>query len=234
MSSNKRKGESQQPNEWEKIDQAVGQSGQFVDKNLNKILITVAVLIVVVCGYLAYSHFVAAPKNQKAQEAMFQGENYFRIGEDSLALYGDGRGFIGFEGVIDEYGSTKAGNAARLYAAISYARLGKYDQALSYAKSFSSDDKILQYLAQGTIGDCLVNTDKMEEALPYFLKAAKGVDNMVQSPIMYKKAGLIYRELGQYDKVIEVFSIIKNNYMNSPYAKEADKYIEEAKLQKGA
>lgn len=50
MSSNKRKGESQQPNEWEKIDQAVGQSGQFVDKNLNKILITVAVLIVVVCG----------------------------------------------------------------------------------------------------------------------------------------------------------------------------------------
>ena len=57
---------------------------------------------------------------------------------------------------------------------------------------------------------------------------------MVQSPIMYKKAGLIYRELGQHDKVIEVFSIIKNNYMNSPYAKEADKYIEEAKLQKGA
>lgn len=234
MSSKKRNDESQLPNEWEKIDQAVGGSGKFVEQNLNKILIAVAVLIVVFCGYLAYSHFIVAPKNIKAQEAMFQGEKYFRIGEDSLAIFGDGRGYIGFEEVIKEYGSTKAANAAKLYAAISYARLGKYDVALDYAKSFNSNDEILQYLVKGTIGDCLVNTGKMEEALPYFLDAAKGTNNMVQSPILYKKAGLVYRELGQYDKVIEVFSIIKNNYMNSPYAKEADKYIEEAKMKKGA
>lgn len=230
MSSNKKQKGSQQPNEWEKIDEAVIHSGQFVDKNLNKILAGVGILVVVVCAYLAYSHFIAAPKSEKAQEAMFQGEKYFRIGQDSLAINGDGQGFIGFEGVIKEYGSTKVGNSAKLYAAISYARLGNYEKALEYAKSFSSNDEILQHLAQGTIGDCLVNMGKAEEAIPYFLKAAKGADNMVHSPIMYKKAGLVYRELGQYDRVIEVFTIVKNNYMNSPYASEADKYIEEAKL----
>jgi len=234
MSLNKKSKGSQQANEWEKIDQAVVHSGQFVDNNLNKILAAVGILVVVVCAYLVYSHFVAGPKQQKAQEAMFQGEKYFRIGEDSLALHGDGRGYIGFEGVINEFGSTKAANVARLYSAISYARLGQYEKALSYAKAFDGNDEILQYMAQGTIGDCLVNTGKAEEAIPYFLKAAKGVDNMVQSPIMYKKAGLIYRELGQYDKVIEVFSVIKNSYMNSPYAQEAEKYIEEAQLLKGA
>lgn len=234
MSLNKKSKGSEQANEWEKIDQAVVHSGQFVDNNLNKILAAVAVLVVLVCGYLAYSHFVATPKEQKAQEAMFQSEKYFRIGADSLALYGDGRGYAGFEGIIKDFGSTKAGNAAQLYAAICYARLGEYEKALSYAKSFSSNDEILQYMAQGTIGDCLVNTGKAEEAISYFLKAAKGLNNMVQSPIMYRKAGLIYRELGQHDKVIEMFTIIKNNYMNSPYAQEADKYIEEAKLQKGA
>ena len=78
-----------------------------------------------------------------------------------------------------------------------------------------------------------MNTGKAEEAIPYFIKAAKGVDNLIQSPILYKKAGLIYRDLGQQDKVIETFSIIKNNYMKSPLAQEADKYIEEAKLAKG-
>lgn len=232
--SSKKNTNSHNENEWEKIDQAVVESGQFVNNNLNKILIAIAVLVVVVCGYLAYSHLVAAPKLKEAQEAMFRGEQYYRAGRDSIAIHGDANGYIGFEGIIKEYGSTNAGNIAKLYAAISYARLEQYEKALEYAKSFSANDEILQHLAQGTVGDCLVNTGKAEEAIPYFIKAAKGVDNMFQSPIMYKKAGLIYRDLGQYDKVIETFSIIKNNYMQSPIAQEADKYIEEAELLKAS
>lgn len=231
MSSQKNNSHNQ--NEWEKIDQAVMESGQFADKNLNKILTVVAVIVVVVCGYLAYNQFIAGPKEKAAQEAMFKGEQYFRANRDSIAVAGDGNGYIGFEGIINEYGSTDAANVAKLYAAISYARMEQYEKALEYAKAFSANDEILQHLAQGTIGDCLVNTGKAEEAIPYFIKAAKGADNMIQSPIMYKKAALIYRELGQQDKVIELFSIIKNNYMESPLAPEADKYIEEAQLAKG-
>ncbi len=233
MSSKKNTNDSHNQNEWEKIDQAVMESGQFADKNLNKILAAVAVLVLVVCGYLAYNQFIAAPKLKAAQAEMFKGEQYYRAGRDSIAVHGDGNGFIGFEGIIKEYGSTNAGNIAKLYAAISYARMNQYEKALEYAKGFSANDEILQYLAQGTIGDCLVNTGKAEEAIPYFIKAAKGVDNVIQSPILYKKAGLIYRDLGQQDKVIETFSTIKNNYMQSPLAQEADKYIEEAKLAKG-
>lgn len=231
--SSKKSTNSHNQNEWEKIDQAVVGSGQFVDKNFNKILAAIAILVVVVCGYLAYSHFIVAPKLKEAQEAMFKGEQYYRAGRDSIAVFGDANGYIGFEGIIDQYGSTDAGNIAKLYAAISYARMNKFDKALEYAKAFNANDEILQYLAQGTVGDCLVNTGKAEEAIPYFLKAAKGTDNMIQSPIMYKKAGLIYRDLSQHDKVIEVFTIIKNSYMNSPLAQEADKYIEEAELLKG-
>lgn len=224
---------SQQPNEWEKIDQAVMDSGQFVDKHMNKIIAAIAVVVVVVCGYLAYDNFIAGPKLEQAQNAMYRGQQYFEAGRDSVALHGDGNGYIGFEGVIKEYGSTNAGNTAKLYAGICYARMGDYEKALDYVKSFNAKDEILQYLAQGTIGDCLVNLGKSEEAISHFLNAAKGVDNMVQSPIMYKKAGLVYRELKQYDKVIETFSLIKNNYMSSPLAQEADKYIEEAKALQG-
>lgn len=232
MSSKKNTKDSHNQNEWEKIDQAVVGSGQFVDKNLNKILAGIGIVVVVVCGYLAYHHFVAAPKLQAAQEAMYKGEQYYRQGMDSIAIFGDANGYIGFEGVIDQYGSTDAANVAKLYAAISYARMKQYDKALEYAKAFSANDEVLQHLAQGTIGDCLVNLGQAEEAIPYFIKAAKGADNMFQSPIMYKKAGLIYRDMGNHDKVIEIFTIVKNNYMQSPLAQEADKYIEEAKLLK--
>lgn len=230
MSSKRSKKAAHEQHEWEQIDKAVIESGQFVDKNFNMILAAIGIVILAVCGYVAYSYFYAGPQLAKAQEAMYKGEIYYRMGMDSIAINGDGNGYIGFEEIINEYGSTKAANVAKLYTAISYARMGQYEKALGYAKAFDSNDEILQYLALGTIGDCLVNTGKPEEAISYYLKAAKGVDNMVQSPILYKKAGLIYRDMKQYDKVVEVFSIIKNNYMNSPLAPEAERYIEEVEI----
>ena len=103
---------------------------------------------------------------------------------------------------------------------------------MNYLKDYSGKDVILSQLVNGAIGDCLDNTGKSDEAVSYYMKAAKGVDNPVQSPILYKKAGLIYRSQGNYDKVIETFTLIKNQYMMSPAAMEADKYIDEANMLK--
>ncbi|NDV79194.1 hypothetical protein [Dysgonomonas sp. 511] len=230
MSSKKKQAELQEEKDWEKIDAAVRDSEHFIEKYQKELLIGIGVVVLIVCGYLAYKNFVVIPKNEEAQVALFRGEQYFRNGQDSLAINGDGRGYIGFENIIDEYGSTKAGNLAKLYAGISYANLGNYEKALSYLKDYSGDDKILSQMVNGAIGDCLDNTGKSEDAISYYLKAAKVLDNAVQSPIYYKKAGLIYRVQGKHDKVVEMFSIIKDRYMNSTIAMEADKYIEEAKL----
>jgi hypothetical protein len=232
MSSKEKQAALKEEKDWEKIDEAVHRSESFIEKNQKPILIGIGIVVAIVCAYLAYQHFYVTPKNEEAQVALFKGEQYHRIGQDSLAIYGDQNGYIGFESIISEYGSTKAGNLAKLYAGISYANLGKYDQALTYLKDFSVSDNILSQLVNGTIGDCLDNTGKSDEAVSYYMKAAKGVDNISQSPILYKKAGLIYRSQGNYDKVIEVFTTIKDQYANSPVAMEADKYIDEATLMK--
>ncbi len=58
--------------------------------------------------------------------------------------------------MINEYGSTKAGNLAKIYAGVSYANLGQYDKALSYLKDFSGKDAMLSQLVNGAIGDCLI------------------------------------------------------------------------------
>ncbi|MBD8388007.1 tol-pal system YbgF family protein [Dysgonomonas sp. BGC7] len=232
MSSKKKQAELNEEKDWEKIDTAVHESEHFIEKYQKQIFAVIGVVVLVVCGYLAFNHFYLTPKNEEAQAAIFKGEQYFRTGQDSLAIYGDGKGYVGFETIISEYGSTSAGNLAKFYAGVSYANLGKYEQALTMLKDYSGKDKIIAQSVNGTIGDCLDNTGKTEEALSYYLKAAKGVDNAVQSPIFYKKAGLIYRDQANYDKVIEVFSTIKNQYMGSPLAMEADKYIDEANLLK--
>lgn len=234
MSSKKKQAELREEKDWERIDKAVIDSESFLEKYSKQILGVIAVGVIIACAYMAYQHFYVTPRNTEAQGAITQGQVYFDRGQDSLALAGDANGYIGFEAIIDEYGSTKVGNLAKGYAGISHARLGNYDKALKYLKSYNnSGDVLFSHLVDATIGDCLASQGKVKEAIPHFEKAAKAVDNNIQSPILYKKAALLYREQGNYDKVIEIFTLVQNNYQSSPIAAEATKYIEEANILKG-
>lgn len=226
--------------EWNAINQALDTSGVFIGKNY-KIIFSVLLLAIIAVGVLvAYRFLVSVPKNESALNAMIEGQNYFKYGQDSLALYGDGNGYIGFDEIIKEYGSTPAAKVARYDAAICAYNLGEYDKALKYAKEFKADDIVMQYLAKGIAGDCLVNLGKPQEAIPYFISAAEGLDDVYYSPVMYKKAALVYKSLNNYDKVIELFTHVKSKYStlnpaaNSPIVNEAGKYIEEAQLLKNA
>ncbi|MDH6356032.1 tetratricopeptide (TPR) repeat protein [Dysgonomonas sp. PH5-45] len=231
--SKKKQDEQRVEKEWEAIDQAVVKSGNFLGKYQNQLLIGIAVVVVIVCGYLGYDHFIKQPKTLEGQTALFRGEQYFEQGQDSLALYGDGKGYLGFEALAESYSSTKAGDLAKAYAGIANARLGKYDKAISYLNGYNSGDALFTYQAKVTLGDCYANKGELDKAVGLFMDAAKGADNELYSPLYYQKAAMIYREQKNHDKVIEICTLIKNNYMNSAQAGEADKYIEEAKLLKG-
>ncbi len=231
--SKRKQAELSEEKDWKRIDDAVVGSERFIEKYQKQLLIGIGAVVVVVLGFLGYNNFIVKPKAEEAQAAIYKGQQYFGAGQDSVAVFGDGNGYVGFETIMDEYSSTKPGKLAKLYAGICYANMGQYDKALDYLKGYSGSDEIISYLVNGAIGDCLDNLGQKEEAVSYYIKAAKGVDNESQSPILYKKAGLIYRDLGQYDKVIEVFTTVKNQYMRNTQAfVEADKYIEEANILK--
>lgn len=232
--SKKKQAELKEEKGWQQIDTAVVKSEKFIEKYQKQLLIGIGVVILVVCAVFAYKQFYLEPRNKDAQVAMFKAEQYYSAGQDSLALFGDDNGNLGFEAVAQTYGSTKAGKLAKAYAGICNARLGNYEQAIQYLKGFSADDKLFAYQAKVTLGDCYVNTGNLDEAVKLFEKAAKGVDNDLYAPVYYKKAAMIYREQKNYDKVIETFSLIKNSYMSSMEAADADRYIEEAKLLKGS
>lgn len=231
--SNRRTRESQTEHDLAKVDEAIIRSEGFIMKYRNQLLIGASLVLAIVGIYFAYKYLVIEPKNKQASAAMFRGEQYYKAGQDSIALYGDGNAFVGFIAVIDEYGSTDAGNLAQAYAGLSFFRLGNYPEALKYLKSFSGKDQMIAPGIQATIGDCLANTGDIEGAASTYEKAAKAADNVLQTPIYLKKAADAYRSLKKYDKVIEIFTNIKNNYMGSPEAGEADKYIAEANILQG-
>ena len=216
----------------ESINEALSSSEQFIEKNQNAIMIGLGIVIVVVLAFLAYHNLYKKPKNEKAQAAIFKGERYFQNQQDSLALFGNGNDYIGFEEVINQFGGTKTADLAKAYAGISYSRLGDNKKALNYLKKFKGGDKLITPAVSGAVGDVYMNMDMSDKAASQFLKAAKAADDNLLSPIYYKKAGLAYLHAQSFDKAIETFETIKKTYLNSPEGQEADKYIEQAKLSK--
>lgn len=216
----------------ENINEALTSTEQFIEKNQNAIMIGLGVIIVVVLAVLAYHNLYLKPKNEKAQAAIYKGERYFQNQQDSLALFGNGNDYIGFEEVMNQFGGTKTADLAKAYAGISYSRLGDNEKALDYLTKFKGGDKLITPAVTGAIGDVHMNLGNSDKAVNHFLKAAKAADDNMLSPIYYKKAGLAYIHAQNFDKAIETFEKIKNTYINSPEGQEADKYIEQAKLSK--
>ena len=214
------------------INEALTSTEQFIEKNQNAIMIGLGVVIVVVLAVLAYHNLYLKPKNEKAQAAIYKGERYFQNQQDSLALFGNGNDYIGFEEVMNQFGGTKTADLAKAYAGISYSRLGDNEKALDYLTKFKGGDKLITPAVTGAIGDVHMNLGNSDKAVNHFLKAAKAADDNMLSPIYYKKAGLAYIHAQNFDKAIETFEKIKNTYINSPEGQEADKYIEQAKLSK--
>ncbi len=72
---------------------------------------------------------------------MFKGEQYFARDSFALALNGNGADYEGFEAIIDQYGSTDAGNLAKSLRRYLLLQDGRYAKAIDLLKSFSGKDQ---------------------------------------------------------------------------------------------
>ena len=198
------------------VEEIVSKSEQFIENNSKKIIYGIIAVALVVGAVLGIKHGYLVPQEKKAAAAMFKGEQYFARDSFVLALNGNGADYEGFEAIIDQYGSTDAGNLAKAYAGICYYKMGDTQKALDLLKSFSGKDQMVSPAVTGLIG------------ISYFEKAAKDADNEVISPIYLKKAGIAYENLKEYDKAVKAYTTIKDKYYTSMEASDIDKYITRA------
>ena len=209
--------------------EAVSITEAFFDKYKKQILYGIAAIVIIAAAIICYVQFVKNPRDLKANEALFQCENYFQADNYEKALNGDGQGCIGFLKVADEYGSTDAGNLAKLYAGLCYAQTGKYQEAVTYLEKYSAQgDAMISPAALGTLGNCYANLGQTDKAIETLKKAAKEADNASLSPIYLMQAGQLLETAGQPEKALELYQEVKTKYVNSMavQTQEIDKYIE--------
>ena len=212
----------------EAMQEAVSSSEKFLVKNQKTIMTVLVAIIAVIAIILAVKQFYFEPREEKAQGALFQSVVAFEQDSLDLALNGNEE-FDGLLAVIDNYGSTDAGNLANVYAGLAYYKKGEYENAKTYLSKFSADDALLAPAVTAAIGNALVDMDNAADAVKYFEKAAKAANNKIFSPIYLMKAANVYEKLGNKEAALKVYEQIKKEYPTSQQAATIDAYIERVK-----
>ena len=224
--------EQKNQNEHLNVEDALTQSEAFLIKYKNAIIGGVVAVIIIVAGFIMYKNLYAEPREEKAQAALFKGQEYFEQDAYEQALNGDSIGFVGFLKVADDFSETKAANLAKAYAGICYAQLGKYEEAVKMLDSFNGKDQMVAPAILGAAGNCYAQLGQLDKAASTLLSAADKADNNTLSPIFLIQAGEILVKQGKYDDAVNAYTKIKDKYFQSYQAMDIDKYIEQAKLMK--
>ena len=224
--------EQKNQNEHLNVEDALTQSEAFLIKYKNAIIGGVVAVIIIVAGFIMYKNLYAEPREEKAQAALFKGQEYFEQDAFEQALNGDSIGYTGFLKVADEYSGTKAANLAKAYAGICYAQLGKYEEAVKMLDSFNGKDQMVAPAILGAAGNSYAQLGQLDKAASTLLSAADKADNNTLSPIFLIQAGEILVKQGKYDDAVNAYTKIKDKYFQSYQAMDIDKYIEQAKLMK--
>lgn len=224
--------EQKNQNEHLNVEDALTQSEAFLIKYKNAIIGGVVAVIIIVAGFIMYKNLYAEPREEKAQAALFKGQEYFEQDAFEQALNGDSIGYTGFLKVADDYSGTKAANLAKAYAGICYAQLGKYEEAVKMLDSFNGKDQMVAPAILGATGNCYAQLGQLDKAASILLSAADKADNNTLSPIFLIQAGEILVKQGKYDDAVNAYTKIKDKYFQSYQAMDIDKYIEQAKLMK--
>ncbi len=214
------------------IGEAVSKTESFLENHSKAIVWGLVALFVVVGAVYGYRKLVVEPRAEKASELMVEAQYRFEQENPDyvLALNGDENG-AGFLDVIEQYGSTPAGNLAKHYAGICYLKSGDLEAALDYLTKYSPvkglPGEIVNAQNLGLQGDIAVEQENYEEAVKLFAKAVKASDNIYTTPLYLRKQGLALKALGRNAEATAAFEAILANYPASMDAREAEKLIAE-------
>lgn len=206
----------------EALAEQISKTEQFIEKHQTLLLSVFGAIALIVAGGFLYKYYMNN-QNEQAHNEMFQAVYYFEMDSLNLALRGDGNRY-GFLDIIDEYGSTEAGNLANFYAGACYMKKGAYSSAIPFLKDYKSDDILLMARAYSLIGDAYMEEEDYAQAADYYSKAVSYKANKEFTPTYILKAALAYELNGQNEKAIEYYDMIINDYAKRPEANTAKKY----------
>lgn len=204
---------------------------QFFDQNSGLVYGLLAALVVLVLGVAGYLYY----QNQQeaaAAEALAPVQATYASGNYKAAL-GAGEGQAGLLEVVEDYGSTPAGNLARLMAADAYYNLDQYDKALDMLDGFEATETL--YGAGGKALEATIyeHREDFAQAAELYLDAAELYPTPESAPDYLINAGRNFESAGDYEAALEAYRRVEEDYPDADAVSEIPRYIARAKARQG-
>lgn len=197
----------------------------FYETHKKNISIAVTALVVVVFATVIYFKN-RADNNEKAITQLGGIYQAYDGGQYQAAIDGvPERNIPGLKSIVENYGSSHAGDIARFYLGNAYFHTGRYDEALKAFEDCGSDEELIAVSRLASIASCYEVKKDHKEAAEYFEKAATKFSKDMNAAENLNHAARNYGQAGEKEKAIELYKRIKKNYPTTVFAREADRFI---------
>lgn len=184
------------------------------------------IAVAVIIGGVYLMNYYNNIDNDEANVKLARVMKLYDAGQFKEAIDGNQTANItGLKKIVDDYGSTKNGETAKIYLANSYYNLGKFDEALKAYDDYDGDNDLLKATALAGMAACYEAKNEIEKSIEYYLKASSVSSETVLNPQYMLYAGINYIKLGKNEDAKELFKTIKRDYQKSPFSRDVDKYL---------
>lgn len=194
-------------------------------KMINGVLTGIVVVAIVVVAYMNNVN----SNNQKATAELGKIIQYYDKGQYDVAIAGNLQENVrGLQAIVDDYGSTKAGELASFYLANAYFARDDYQNALKYFLEVDVSDDLISVSALSGAAACYEAQGDFEKAASMFEKAALRSAKDVNAPENLFLAGKNFLSAGNKEKATEMFKKLKKDHQTAAVARDIDRWIAEA------
>ena len=205
---------------------------QYADQNRTLIYGILAAIVVLVL-LIAVWAWNQSRNADEAQVHLGLIVSVYEAGNFEQALEG-GDGRLGLVEIADRYGRTDAGNMARYFAADAYLQTGQMEEAREYFNRFNKSDGLLGASAYAGEASAREQMEQYREAGDLYRQAARHYETTATAPVYLLSAGRAYEQAGSYDRAVEVYQTILDDYPDAPQAGNIEAYLARAEARRQA